>query len=107
MKYAHQIASYEVVKIAIAYRKGAKLQFGNKVRMFLNLLLKKNERIKALESKMKNERSEKDIRAAIKTITELIKKVKLAISSRNIEDMSKEFLSSDDLDRIHSFLACI
>ncbi|KAK9663772.1 hypothetical protein K7432_017931 [Basidiobolus ranarum] len=67
MKYAHQIASYEVVKIVTAYRNGVNLQFGNKVRMFLNLLLKKNERIKALRSEMKkNEGSEKEIRAAIR-----------------------------------------
>ena len=53
MKYANQIASYEVVKIVTAYLNGVKVQFGNKVRIFLNLLLKKNERIKALKSEMK------------------------------------------------------
>jgi hypothetical protein len=50
MKYANQIASYEVVKIVTAYMNGVKLQFGNKVRMFLNLLLKKNKRIKGDET---------------------------------------------------------
>ncbi|KAG1613708.1 hypothetical protein G6F46_007501 [Rhizopus delemar] len=71
--------------------------------MFLNLLLKKNERIKALKSEMKkNEGTEKEIVATIKTITEQISKVKLAISSRNIEDMPKEFFSSNDLDKIRN-----
>ncbi|KAK9762925.1 hypothetical protein K7432_010856 [Basidiobolus ranarum] len=103
MKYAHLITSYEVAKIVTTYLNGVNLQCGNKVRMFLNLFLKKNERIKVLESKMKNNgRSEKEIRAAIKTITEHIKKVKLVISSRNIEDIPKTSLSSNDLDRIHS-----
>jgi hypothetical protein len=63
--------------------------------MFLNLLLKKNERIKALKSMKKNGRTEKEIAATIKTITEHISKVKLTISSRNIEDMPKEFFSND------------
>ncbi|KAG0753763.1 hypothetical protein G6F57_014079 [Rhizopus arrhizus] len=103
MKYAHQIASYEMVKIVTAYLNGVKVQFGNKVRMFLNLLLKKNERIKALKSEMKkNEGTEKEIVATIKTITEQISKVKLAISSRSIEDVPKEFFSSNDLDKIRN-----
>ncbi|KAG0942717.1 hypothetical protein G6F57_007801 [Rhizopus arrhizus] len=70
MKYAKQIASYEVVKIITAYLNRVKIQFGNKVRMFLNLLLKKNERIKELKSEVKNERTEKEIAATIKTIAE-------------------------------------
>ncbi|KAK9685293.1 hypothetical protein K7432_015544 [Basidiobolus ranarum] len=103
MKYVHQIASCEVAKIVTGYLNEVNLQFGNKVRMLLNLLLRKNERIKALESEMKkNEGSEKEIMAAIKTITEHLKKVKLAISSRNIEDIPKEFLSSTGLNMIHN-----
>ena len=39
----------------------------------------------------KNGGTEKEIAATIKTITEHISKVKLTISSRNIEDMPKEF----------------
>ncbi|KAG1056690.1 hypothetical protein G6F43_001445 [Rhizopus delemar] len=103
MKYANQITSYEVVKIVTAYLNGVKVQFGNKIRMFLNLLLKKNERIKALKSEMKkNGGTEKEVAATIKTITGQISKVKLAISSRNIEDMPKEFFSSNDLDKIRN-----
>jgi hypothetical protein len=67
------------------------------------LLLKKNERIKALKSEMKkNGGTEKEIAATVKTITEQISKVKLAISSRNIEDMPKELFSSNDLDIIRN-----
>ena len=97
MKYANQIASYEVVNIVIAYLNGVRFQFGNKVRMFLNLLLK-NKRIKVLKSEMmKNAGTEKEIMATVKTITEQISKVKLAILSKNIEDMHKELFSSSDL----------
>ncbi|KAG1577088.1 hypothetical protein G6F48_012872 [Rhizopus delemar] len=103
MKYANQIAFYEVIKIVTAYLNGVKVQFGSKIRMFLNLLLKKNERIKVLKSEMKkNGGTEKEIAATIKTITEQINKVKLAISSRNTEDMPKEFFSSNGLDKIRS-----
>ncbi|KAK9696352.1 hypothetical protein K7432_012514 [Basidiobolus ranarum] len=103
MKYAHQIASYEVAKIVTDYLNGVNLQFGNKARMFLNSHLKKNERFKVLESEMKkNGGSEKEITTAINTITKQIKKVKLAISPRDIEDTPKEFLSSNDLNMIHN-----
>jgi ABC-type uncharacterized transport system ATPase subunit len=103
MKYANQIASYEVVKIVITYLNGVKIQFGNKARMFLNLLLKKSERIKVLKSEMmKNGGTEKKIMATVKTITEQISKVKLAISSKSIEDMHKEIFSSNDLDIIRN-----
>jgi hypothetical protein len=56
--------------------------------MFLNLLLKKNGG------------TEKEIATTIKSITEQISMAKLAISSRNIEDMPKGFFSSNDLDII-------
>ncbi|KAG1466411.1 hypothetical protein G6F46_001605 [Rhizopus delemar] len=103
MKYANQIASYEVVKIVTAYLNDTKVQFGNKVRMFLNLLLEKNKRIKALKSEMKkNGETEKEIEATVKTTTEQISKVKLAIPSRNIEDMPKEFFSSNGLGTIRN-----
>ncbi|EIE81785.1 hypothetical protein RO3G_06490 [Rhizopus delemar RA 99-880] len=76
MKYANQIASYEVVKIVTAYLNDTKVQFGNKVRMFLNLLLEKNKRIKALKSEMKkNGETEKEIEATVKTTTEQISKI--------------------------------
>ncbi|KAG1140577.1 hypothetical protein G6F37_008968 [Rhizopus arrhizus] len=67
--------------------------------MFLNLLLKKNERTKALKTEMKKN-GNKEIAATIKTVTEQISKVKLAISSRSIEDVPKEFFSSNDSDII-------
>ncbi|KAG1460897.1 hypothetical protein G6F46_006107 [Rhizopus delemar] len=103
MKYANQIASYEVIKTVTAYLNGVKVQFGNKVQMFLNLLLKKNKRIKELKIEMKkNGGTEKEIAATMKTIAEQISKVKLTISSRNIEDMLKKFLSSNDLDKIRN-----
>ncbi|KAG0867331.1 hypothetical protein G6F16_008848 [Rhizopus arrhizus] len=102
MKYDNQIASYEVVKVVTAYLNGVKFQFRNKVRMFFNLLLKKNKRIKALKSEMKNGGTEKEFAATVKTIIEQISKVKLAISSRNIENMPKEFFSSNDFDIIRN-----
>jgi histidyl-tRNA synthetase len=88
MKYVNQIGYYEMVKIVNAYLNKVKIQFGNKVQVFLNLLLKKNGG------------TEKEIAATIKTIIEQISNVKLAISSRNIEDMTKKFFSSNDLNII-------
>lgn len=103
MKYAYQIASYETAKILTAYLNGIKLQSGNKTRMFLNLLLKKKERIKIMESNMKkNGQSKEDIVTAVKTIIESANKVKQVISSRNIEDIPKEFLSPVSLDMIRN-----
>ncbi|KAG1043670.1 hypothetical protein G6F43_011606 [Rhizopus delemar] len=83
MKYANQIASYEVVKIVTAYLNGVKNQ--------------------GAENRDEEKRgTEKEIEATVKTITEQISKVKLAISSRIVEDMPKEFSSSNDLNKIRN-----
>ncbi|KAG1631797.1 hypothetical protein G6F44_010911 [Rhizopus delemar] len=83
MKYANQIASYEVVKVVTAYLNGIKNQ--------------------GAEKRDEGKRgTEKEIAATIKTIIEQISKVKLAISSRNIEDMPRELFSSNDLDKIRN-----
>ncbi|KAG1436532.1 hypothetical protein G6F56_012843 [Rhizopus delemar] len=69
MKYAQQIANYEVVKINTAYLNGVSLQFGKKLRMFLNLILNKTNRIQALKSTMKDMgHSKEDISATVKTL---------------------------------------
>ncbi|KAG1560453.1 hypothetical protein G6F49_002680 [Rhizopus delemar] len=83
MKYANQIASYEVIKIVTAYLNGVKNQGAEK----------RDEEKRG---------TEKEIATTIKTITEQTSKDKLAISSRNIEDMPKEFFSSNDLDKIRN-----
>ncbi|KAG1457122.1 hypothetical protein G6F56_006679 [Rhizopus delemar] len=80
MKYAQQIANYEVVKINTAYLNGVSLQFGKKLRMFLNLILNKTNRIQALKSKMKDMgHSKEDISAAVKTINKQCTEVKLGM----------------------------
>lgn len=90
MKYAQQIANYEVVKINTAYLNGVSLQFGKKLRMFLNLVLNKTNRIQALKSKMKDmDHSKEDISAAVKTINKQCTEVKLGISSRDINKLPK------------------
>ncbi|KAI7872031.1 hypothetical protein BDF14DRAFT_1755519, partial [Spinellus fusiger] len=48
---------------------GVSLHFGNKLRMFLNILLKKNERIKTVKEEMKKKGStEMEVSAAVKDI---------------------------------------
>ncbi|KAI7868196.1 hypothetical protein BDF14DRAFT_1706941, partial [Spinellus fusiger] len=71
LKYAFQIAMYEARKINTAYLNGVSLHFGNKLRMFLNILLKKNERIKTVKEEMKKKGStEMEVSAAVKDIIE-------------------------------------
>ncbi|KAG1437678.1 hypothetical protein G6F56_012991 [Rhizopus delemar] len=107
MKYAQQIANYEVVKINTAYLNGVSLQFGKKLRMFLNLILNKTNRIQALKSKMKDMgHSKEDISAAVKTINKQCTEVKLSISSRDINKLPKEFLSSSEIGTIQEFFNC-
>ncbi|KAI8090969.1 uncharacterized protein B0P05DRAFT_459190, partial [Gilbertella persicaria] len=68
LKYAQQIGSYEATKIHTAYMNGVALHFENRLRMFLNLLLKKQERIGALKSEMKKKNcTESEISTAVKT----------------------------------------
>ncbi|PHZ09425.1 uncharacterized protein RHIMIDRAFT_299849 [Rhizopus microsporus ATCC 52813] len=77
LKYVQQIASYEVTKINTAYLSGVSSHFGNKLRMFLNMTLKKDERIKAVKNKMKkNSGPEEEASAIVKTIVEQCNKVK-------------------------------
>ncbi|KAI7870266.1 hypothetical protein BDF14DRAFT_1776568, partial [Spinellus fusiger] len=64
----------EARKINTAYLNGVSLHFGNKLRMFLNILLKKNERIKTDSTEM-------EVSAAVKDIIEQCSKIKTAILS--------------------------
>jgi hypothetical protein len=106
LKYAQQIANYEVVKIKTAYLNGVACHFGNKLRMFLNMVLKKKERIAALKDEMKRKTdSANDISAAVKTLTNQCTRVKIAISSRNMDTLPKDFLSSSDIDMIQDFFS--
>ena len=102
LTYSHQIASYEVVKIDTAYMNGVKTQFGNKLRMLINILLKKKERITKLEAEMKAKKcTPLEIKTAIQTITKQCTKIKLDISSRNIESLKKSaFLDEEAINII-------
>ncbi|EIE92228.1 hypothetical protein RO3G_17035 [Rhizopus delemar RA 99-880] len=67
------------------------------------LALKEERKNQGAENRDEEKRgTEKEIEATVKTITEQISKVKLAISSRIVEDMPKEFSSSNDLNKIRN-----
>jgi hypothetical protein len=109
LKYALQIASYEAVKIKTAYLNGITLQFGNKLRMILNLMTKKKERISTIKKEIKEtEKSEEDelIKLAIKNVNNQIYQVKLAMWSRKLQDLPQEFLTADHLNMIRKFFDC-
>ncbi|KAI7867837.1 hypothetical protein BDF14DRAFT_1693165, partial [Spinellus fusiger] len=58
----------EARKINTAYLNGLSLHFGNKLHMFLNILLKKNERIKTVKDEIKKKSStEMEVSAAVKS----------------------------------------
>ncbi|ORE05770.1 hypothetical protein BCV72DRAFT_336368 [Rhizopus microsporus var. microsporus] len=106
LKYAQQIDSYEVTKINTAYLNRVFFHFGNKLRMFLNMILKKDERIKAVKNKMKKDSgSEEKVSAIVKTIVEQCNKVKMYVSSRKINDLPRDLLSSQDVDIIHDIFS--
>ncbi|KAI7862107.1 hypothetical protein BDF14DRAFT_1737057, partial [Spinellus fusiger] len=76
----------EARKINTTYLNGISLHFGNKLRMFLNILLKKNERIKTVKDEIKKKSStEMEVSASVKDITEQFSKVKTAILSEKID----------------------
>ncbi|KAI7868928.1 hypothetical protein BDF14DRAFT_1789415, partial [Spinellus fusiger] len=82
MYFQHRLYEPETRKINTAYLNGVSLHFGNKLHMFLNILLKKNERIKTVKDEMKKKGTiEMEVSAAVKDIVEQCSKVKTAISS--------------------------
>ncbi|KAI7872874.1 hypothetical protein BDF14DRAFT_1749583, partial [Spinellus fusiger] len=69
-------------KINTVYLNGVSLHFGNKLRMLLNILLKKNERIKTVKDEIKKKSTtEMEVSAAVKDIIEQCSKIKTVISS--------------------------
>ncbi|KAK9738608.1 hypothetical protein K7432_018436 [Basidiobolus ranarum] len=63
--------------------------------MFLNILLKKNERIKIAKDEMKKGNWEEEVLAAVESMVEQCSKIKTTISSGKIDNLPKEFLSYD------------
>ncbi|KAI8082663.1 uncharacterized protein B0P05DRAFT_537931 [Gilbertella persicaria] len=107
LKYAQQIGSYKATKIHTAYMNGVALHFGNRLHMFLNLLLKKQERIGALKSEMKKKNCiESEISAAVKTIASQCIKVKMNISLRNITELPAHLFDSQEVGILQQFFDC-
>ncbi|RCH96043.1 hypothetical protein CU097_011726 [Rhizopus azygosporus] len=74
--------------------------------MFLNIILKKDERIKSVKNKMKkNSASQEEVPAIVKTIVEQCNKVKTYVSSGKINDLPKDLLPSQDIDMIHDIFS--
>ncbi|KAI9362710.1 hypothetical protein BD770DRAFT_466065 [Pilaira anomala] len=90
---AQQIASYEATKIQTACTNAITKDFGNKLRMAVNQLIGLKQRISQLTSDLKKQSySEEETKAKIKSnILEPATQLKLAISSRDISRIPKEF----------------
>ncbi|KAI7864865.1 hypothetical protein BDF14DRAFT_1831390, partial [Spinellus fusiger] len=72
----------EARKINTTYLNGVSLHFGNKLCVFLNIILKKNEQIKTVKDEIKKKGiTETEVSATVKDIVEQCSKVKTAISS--------------------------
>ncbi|KAI7884724.1 uncharacterized protein EV154DRAFT_427847 [Mucor mucedo] len=99
---AQQIASYEATKIQTAYNNAIALQFVNKLRMVINRLIGLKHRISQLTSDLKKQGySEEEIKAKVKSnIVEPATQLKLAISSRNINTVPKEFLDQKTMQHV-------
>ncbi|KAI9366527.1 hypothetical protein BD770DRAFT_438661 [Pilaira anomala] len=90
---AQQIASYEATKIQTACTNAITKDFGNKLRMVVNKLIGLKQRISQLTSDLKKQGySKEETKAKIKSnILEPATQLKLAISSRDISRIPKEF----------------
>ncbi|KAI8086838.1 uncharacterized protein B0P05DRAFT_578067 [Gilbertella persicaria] len=83
---------------------GVALHFWNRLRMFLNLLLKKQERIGALKSEMKKKNcTESETSAAVKTIASQCTEVKMNISLRNITELPAHLFNSQEVSILQQF----
>ncbi|KAI7869713.1 hypothetical protein BDF14DRAFT_1779842 [Spinellus fusiger] len=82
MYFQHSLYEPEARKINTTYLNGISLHFGNKLCMFLNILLKKNERIKTVKDEMKKKgTTEMEVSAAVKDIVEQCSRIKTVILS--------------------------
>jgi uncharacterized membrane-anchored protein len=65
---------------------------------------KKKERISTIKKEMKETgKKEEELKLAINNVNCQIDQVKLAISSRKLQDISQEFLTANHLDMIRKF----
>ncbi|KAI7905690.1 uncharacterized protein BX663DRAFT_429619, partial [Cokeromyces recurvatus] len=68
LKYSQKIAAYECAKTDTAYKNGIMLQFGNKLRTFVNLLAQQKDRIAARREILKKQKvAEEEIKKSLKT----------------------------------------
>ncbi|CAO3698228.1 unnamed protein product [Rhizopus stolonifer] len=84
LKYAQQLALYECTKINTAYQNNIKAQFGNRLRVLLNKLSKREEKLHSLHQSMKakdsTEQAMKEARR--KEVFEPIARMKLSVSKK-------------------------
>ncbi|KAI9269577.1 hypothetical protein EDC94DRAFT_639311 [Helicostylum pulchrum] len=90
------IANYEVTKIRTAYINNVTSNFGNKLRKMLNLIMKKKDRLQEADKSKEDRRN----------VYSQMNKVKLAVSSKKLEDATSEFLGQDGMNTIRSFIGC-
>ncbi|GAA5800582.1 hypothetical protein HPULCUR_006018 [Helicostylum pulchrum] len=96
LKYGQQIANYEVTKIRTAYINNVTSNFGNQLRKMLNLIMKKKDRLREAGKSIEDRRN----------VYSQMNKVKLAVSSKKLEDATSEFLGQDGMNIIRSFIGC-
>jgi hypothetical protein len=108
MVQSQQIAIYESTKIHTSYINGVVLQFGSRLRMFLNKVLKKKERVLEMTQNMKNEgHTDESIKNSIKTnMNNVCFNFKVSISSKTVPAVPDGFLSQDEIKLVQAFLDC-
>ncbi|KAI7904018.1 uncharacterized protein BX663DRAFT_432883, partial [Cokeromyces recurvatus] len=83
-------AAYKCAKIDTAYKNDIMLQFGNKLRMFVNLVTQQKDRTAARRKILKKQKmAEEEIKKVIKNkITQPCTQLKLSVASGNIQNLS-------------------
>ncbi|KAI8076934.1 hypothetical protein BDF21DRAFT_308905, partial [Thamnidium elegans] len=89
-----------------AYHNVIIIQFGNKLRMTINKMVKLKERISHLTDDMKKKGcSVEEIKLAIKNyVTSPVTQLKLAVSPKDINQIPKEFLDQKAIQHVNSFI---
>ncbi|GAA5803639.1 hypothetical protein HPULCUR_009122 [Helicostylum pulchrum] len=99
--------AYEATKIQTAYINSLSLQFGNKLRMVINKVVKFKERVAHLTNELKKKScADKEIKLSVKSdIIDPITQLKLAISLKDINQIPKDFLDEKAIKHIGNFLS--
>ncbi|PHZ12824.1 uncharacterized protein RHIMIDRAFT_283552 [Rhizopus microsporus ATCC 52813] len=103
---AQQIALYEGTKIHTVYINNVAQHFGNRLRMFLNLISNKKEKIENMTQEMKSKGfTDEEIKSSVRThITNVCTQLKLNVSAKKFPDIPANFLDKKALEQLQQFL---